>query len=93
MSDTDIVRAKAEAAAARERLLGAAQALQTRLKPAALAGDVWETAREKSEEIAGGAARAIGKRPLAASAAAIGIAALFARKPIVRLIGKLRGKN
>ena len=39
MSEADINRAKAEAAAAKERLLNSAQALQARLKPASLASD------------------------------------------------------
>ncbi|HWI85867.1 MAG TPA: hypothetical protein VNT42_06020 [Sphingomonas sp.] len=93
MSDADLVRAKADAAAARERLLGSAQALQSRLKPAALASDAWESARDASEAAATGAARAIGKRPFAASAAVIGLAALVARKPIARLFGKMRDED
>lgn len=93
MSEADVARARAEVAAARERLLGSTHALQSRLKPASLAGDAWESARDAGETAAAGAARAIGKRPVAASAAAIGIAALLARKPIARLIGRLRGKD
>jgi hypothetical protein len=93
MSEADINRAKADAAAAKERLLNSAQALQARLKPAALASDAWEKTRDASEAAATNAARAIGKRPVAISAAAIGVAALVARKPIARLISRLRGKD
>jgi len=93
MSEADINRAKAEAAAAKERLLNSAQALQARLKPASLASDAWDKTREASESAASSAARAISNRPVAASAAAIGVAALVARKPIARLIARLRGRD
>jgi hypothetical protein len=93
MSEADLDRARAEAAAARERLLNSAQALQARLKPATLANDAWEKTRDAGEAAAANAAHAIGKRPVAASAAVIGVAALVARKPIARLIARLRGKD
>lgn len=93
MSQADIARAEADVAAAREKLLVATQSLQARLKPAVLANDVWEAARDKGEEVAGDAVRAVKQRPVVASAAAIGVAALVARKPIWRLIARLRGKN
>jgi hypothetical protein len=93
MSEADVARARAEVAAARERLLGSAHALQARLKPSVLANDAWESARDAGESAANGAARAISKRPIAASAAAIGVTALLARKPIARLIARLRGKD
>ncbi|WP_404709922.1 hypothetical protein [Sphingomonas sp. MMS24-J13] len=91
MSDErDLAQARADAASARERLLGAAQAVQARLKPASLASDAWETVRDKGEVVAEGAARAVAKRPAVASAAVLGIVALLARKPIARLFGRLR---
>ena len=93
MSEADVARAEAEVAATRERLLATTHALQARLSPAVLANEAWEATREKSAEVATGAVRAIGKRPVAASAAAIGVAALVARKPIARLIARLRGKD
>lgn len=91
MSEADLIRAKADAALARERLLGSAHELQSRLKPAALASDAWESARDAGEAAATGAVRAVGKRPVAASAALIGVAALVARKPLARLFARLRG--
>jgi hypothetical protein len=93
MSEADIIRDREEAAAAKERLLGSAQALQARLKPAALASDAWEKTRDAGEAAASNAAHAIRKRPVAAAAAAIGVTALVARKPIARLIAKMRGKD
>ncbi len=91
MSDErDLIKARAEAATAREKLLGTAQALQARLKPASLASDAWETVRDKGEIVAEGAVRAVSKRPAVASAAALGLVALLARKPIARLFGRIR---
>jgi len=93
MSEADITRARAHVAATREQLLASTQALQARLKPSVLATDAWEAAREKGEEAAAGAVRAVTQRPVISSAAAIGVAALVARKPIARLIAKMRGKD
>jgi hypothetical protein len=93
MSEADVARARANVAAAREQLLASTQALQARLKPSVLANDVWDAAREKGEEAAAGAVRAVRQRPVISSAAAIGVAALVARKPIARLIAKMRGKD
>jgi hypothetical protein len=92
MSKADIARAEAQVAEAREKLLASTQSLQARLKPAVLANDAWEAARDKGEEVAAEAVRAVKQRPVAASAAVIGVAALVARKPIWRLIARLRGR-
>lgn len=89
-SEQDLIRARAEAIQARERLLGAAHALQARLKPGALAGDAWESVRDNGEAMAEGAARAAARRPLAASAAALGLAAFIVRRPIARLFKRSR---
>lgn len=88
--DQDLARARADAVDARERLLGAAHAVQARLKPASLASDAWETMRDKSEVVAEGAVRAVAKRPAVASVAALGLVAVLARKPIARLFGRFR---
>lgn len=93
MSAAEIARARADAEAARERLLTSAHLLQARLKPSVLAADAWVAAREKGETAATQAVRAVGQRPVAASAALVGLAALLARKPIARLVQRLRGKH
>ena len=90
--ESDLAAARAKAAEAREQLLGAAQAVQARLSPSAIASDVWDTVRDKSEVVAEGAARAVAKRPAVASAAVLGLVAVIARKPIARLFGRF-GKN
>jgi hypothetical protein len=90
--ERDLAQARADASEAREQLLGAAQAVQARLSPASIAGDVWETVRDKSEVVAEGAVRAAAKRPVVASAALLGLVAVVARKPIARLFSRF-GKN
>jgi hypothetical protein len=91
MSDErSLMQARTDAANAREQLLGAAQAVQARLKPASLASDAWETVRDKGEVVAEGAVRAVVKRPAVASVAALGLVAVLARKPIARLFGRFR---
>jgi len=93
MSEADIARAEEKVAAARERLLGSTHALQARLKPSVLADDAWKAAREKGQEVAADAVRAVRERPVISSAAAIGLAAFVARRPIAKLFGLLRSKD
>lgn len=93
MSEADIARAQQKAKAAREKLLGSAHALQARLKPSILADDAWKAARAKSQEAAAGAVRVVKQRPILSSAAAVGIAAFIARKPLKKLFGLLRRKD
>jgi len=93
MSEADIARAEEKVAAARERLLGSTHALQARLKPSVLADDAWKAAREKGQEVAADAVRAVRERPVISSAAAIGLAAFVARRPIAKLFGLLRRKD
>jgi len=93
MSEADIARAEEKVAAARERLLGSTHALQARLQPSVLADDAWKAAREKGQEVAADAVRAVRERPVISSAAAIGLAAFVARRPIAKLFGLLRSKD
>ncbi len=88
--EQELDRARTNAMQARERLLGAAQAIQARLAPAQLANDAWETVRTKSEAAAEGAVRAVAKRPAVASAAVLGLVAVLARRPIAHLISRFR---
>ena len=93
MSEADIARARERVNAAREKLLGSTHALQERIKPSVLADDAWKAAREKSQEVAAGAVRAVKERPVISSAAAVGLAAFIARKPLAKLFGLLRSKD
>ena len=83
--DPKLAKARRDAAAARERLFGNAQALQERLNPTVIAGDVWEDIRGRGGLIATGAVRAVARRPAATSAVALCIAALLFRKPLASL--------
>ena len=93
MSQADVARAQENVKAARERLLGSTQRLQERLKPSVLADDAWKAARDKGQEVAADAVRAVKQRPVVSSAAVVGLAAFIARKPIAKLFGLLRGKD
>lgn len=93
MSEAELVRARADAAAAKERMLRSVHTLQARLKPSVLASDAWDSARDAGEAAANNAARMAARRPVATSVAAVGIAAFLARKPIARLVTRLRGKD
>ena len=88
--DQELVAAQARADEARDRLLGAAQAVQARLTPEQIASGAWDVVRDKSEAMADGAARAVAKRPAVASAAVLGLVAVIARKPIARLFARFR---
>lgn len=77
MSGSDLARAKAEAAIRRQRMIASAQALQARLKPAAIADTAMESAKRKGEELAEEAVEAVKRRPVAASAAVAGAAAML----------------
>ena len=93
MSQADVARAQERVNAARERLLGSTHKLQERLKPSVLADDAWKAARDKGQEVAADAVRAVRKRPVVSSAAVVGLAAFIARKPIAKLFGLWRGKD
>ena len=93
MSEADIARAQEKANAAREKLLESTHALQERLSPAVLADGAWKAAREKGQEVAAEAVRAVKQRPVISSAAAVGLAAFLARRPLAKLFGLLRGKD
>lgn len=87
-SKLDLAGARAEAVAARQRLMADVHELQARLSASALANDAWDGVRDRAEAAADGAARTAAKHPVATSAAAIGLFALIARKPIARLFGR-----
>lgn len=74
---TELERAKIDAVVKRARLIGTAHELQQRLKPAVIAENAVESAKRKGEEIADDAVAAVKRRPVAASAAAAGVAAMI----------------
>lgn len=88
-ADPDLIKAQAEAAVARARMMADVHQLQARLKPASLAGNAWDGVRGKSEVVIAKATRFANARPVAASAAVAGVVALLARRPLGRLLRHL----
>jgi ElaB/YqjD/DUF883 family membrane-anchored ribosome-binding protein len=93
MSEQDLVSAKRDAEAAKARLLGTAHELQERLTPKNLAETALDALRDKGQAAAQGAARAVRSRPMTAAAAAAGLVALIACKPIAALVGRYRNPH
>ena len=85
----EIARARAEAEAARHRLMDTAGELQERLKPATLARDAWAGAKAKGADLAEDAVDAVKARPLAATGVAAAIALFLAREPVIEMTGRL----
>lgn len=81
--------AKAEARAARARLMTTVQQIQARTTPAQLLDEALTTVKTRSTELVQNAGEAARKRPGAVVAGAAGIALLLARKPLSRLVHKL----
>lgn len=92
MSEADVARAQERVNVAREKLLGSTQKLQSRLTPKVLADDAWKAARDKGQEVAAEAVRQVRQRPVITSAAAAGLVAFVARKPIFKLFSMMRRK-
>lgn len=82
-------QAKRDAVMARARLESHVVALQTRLKPANLAGEAWDGVKDKSANLAEGALEAVRKRPAAVSVALGALALFLARDPLKRAATRL----
>lgn len=93
MTAHEIDRARSQAAAARERLIGIARELQERVRPSTLAEDAVSELKRKGGEVIDGVGRAASRRPVAVSAAAAGITALLLGRPIVRLARRWTHKD
>ncbi|MDO6414759.1 DUF3618 domain-containing protein [Sphingomonas sp. BIUV-7] len=77
MTDSELLAARARAAAARADLQATVRELQARLRPSSLASDALDGIKRKSEDMAEDAVDAVRKRPVAASAVVAGIGALI----------------
>lgn len=89
MSAPEIVAARAQAEAARARLMDTVGALQHRLSPATMAGNAWEGVKEKTSDAADTAVEAVKARPVAVSAALGAFALFLARSPIRSAVSRL----
>jgi ElaB/YqjD/DUF883 family membrane-anchored ribosome-binding protein len=85
----DLDAAKADARVARARLFGTVQEIQARMTPANLLDEAMSAARARSTEMVENAGRAARDRPATVAATVAGIGLLLARKPLLRLAGKL----
>lgn len=83
--DATVKKARAEAAVARERLIRSAHELRARVSPSRLANDALEGAREKSTAALDTVSDTARRRPGLAAGIAVGVLAILARRPILRL--------
>ena len=84
--DEELAKAEAHSAEARQQLARTVVALQSRLKPSALAREALEDLKEAGGEMARSGVAAVRHNPLPALGFAAALTAFFARKPLARLI-------
>lgn len=89
MSAPELVAARAQADAARVRLMDTVAELQQRLKPGTIAGQAWEGVKEKTGDVAGDAVEAVRARPVVVSAALAAFTLFLARSPIKSAVSRL----
>jgi hypothetical protein len=85
MIDDELVRAEANSAEARQQLALTVVALQSRLKPSALARDAVEELKEVGGEMARSGIDAVKRNPLPTVGVVALLTAFVARKPLARL--------
>jgi len=83
--EQELVRAEENSTDARKRLAQTMVALQSRLKPSALARDAVEELREAAGELAQAGMDAAKRKPLAVAGTVAAFGAFLARKPLARL--------
>ena len=88
-NDRPVDRARRDAGAARARLMADVHQLQDRLRPTNLAEEAVENVKASGVRVADLARR----KPVAATAAALGVILLIARKPIVGLFRRRRNDD
>ncbi|HEX6604983.1 MAG TPA: DUF3618 domain-containing protein [Sphingomicrobium sp.] len=87
----EVLAARAEADAARSRLMSRAHQLQERLSPKTLTRDAWEGAKMKGADLVEDAVDAVRARPLAVTGIVAAITMFLAREPLMGLANKLAG--
>lgn len=86
--DDELAKAEANSADARRRLASTVVALQSRLKPAALARDAIEELKEVGGDMARSGIETVRRNPLPAVGIAALLTAFVARRPLARLFGR-----
>ncbi len=84
--DQELARAEANSADARRQLARTVVALQSRLKPSALAREAIEDLKEAGGEMARSGIEAVRRNPLPAMGVVAALTAFAVRKPIARLL-------
>ena len=88
-TEKDVERAQAEATRARMRLAATMSEIQDRLNPRTLLSDAWHEVREHGQDLVDDAIQTARAKPVATSAMAAAVIALFAREPIWRAVATL----
>jgi hypothetical protein len=83
--DDELAIAEANSAQARQQLATTVVALQSRLKPAALARDAIEELKEVGSDMARSGIETVKRNPLPIVGVAALMTAFFARRPLARL--------
>jgi ElaB/YqjD/DUF883 family membrane-anchored ribosome-binding protein len=86
--DDELAKAEVNSAESRQQLANTVVALQSRLKPSALARDAIDELKEVSGDIAKSGVEAVKRNPLPAIGVAAAMTAFLARKPIFHLFRK-----
>jgi hypothetical protein len=86
--DDELVKAEANSVDARRQLAQTVVALQSRLKPSALARDAVEELKEVGGEMARSGIESVKRNPLPAVGVVALLTAFIARKPLARLLRK-----
>jgi len=84
--DDELVKAEANSIDARRQLARTVVALQSRLKPSALARDAVEELKEVGGEMARSGIESVKRNPLPTVGVVALLTAFFARKPLARLL-------
>ena len=83
--DEELTKAEENSAGARQRLAQTIVALQSRLKPSALARDALDELKDVAGEMTQAGVEAAKRKPLAVAGTVVALGAFFARKPLARL--------
>ncbi len=83
--DDELAKAEANSAESRQQLANTVVALQSRLKPSALARDAIEELKEVGGEIAQAGVETIKRHPVPTMGVVAALTAFFTRKPLARL--------
>lgn len=87
--DPKLLRARSEAALAKERLMATVHEVQDRLAPATIARNAWEGVRDKGEAVAEQTVDLARRKPALPIAAGGAIVAFAVRRPVGRLLGRI----